>query len=173
MGYCDYLYRPDNIIGYSGDLNNNPTVYFVTESRDENGAIKTKQVGDVSQILFLNGHITQAHGQANNIGRELVTESYSYSIMNVDPNMIDGFNPGDIQGKRLQETYHQSEVPQNTPGYYPTPDGFSDFHVSRSVFKSVDMKDYATLMKLANAIAKFPRLKQMYGARDDGYIQRL
>ena len=164
MGYYDQLYRRDNIIGYSGQLNNNPTVYFMTESRDEKGSLKTKTVGGVAQILFLNGHITQHHNDASNIGREKVKESYSYSIMNVGADKISGFGEGEIQGKRLQEVYHQSEVAPDNKSYFPTPDGFSDFHVSRSVFTQVSWKDGATLDELAKSIARFPYIKAMYNA---------
>jgi hypothetical protein len=92
MRCCERLYRPENIIGYTGDTNNNPTVYFVTESRDENGNLKLKDLVRGAQVLFLNGHITQQHASADNVGRELVKESYYYSITNVWWATIDGFD---------------------------------------------------------------------------------
>ncbi|MEK6235037.1 MAG: hypothetical protein N2C14_10015, partial [Planctomycetales bacterium] len=145
-------------------------VYFGCEARDEDGNVKTQKVGKVDQILFLNGHITQNH-EPRNVGRGLVTESYSYTLGNVDPKMISGF--GDkIKENQLQEVYHQSEVPVDNKRYYPTPDGFSDFHVSRSTLTPVDMSDYSAVMKLANAIARFPRLKPMYGKKADDYIAK-
>lgn len=174
MGYCDLLYRRENIIGYTGNLDINPTVYFVTESRDEKGGLNTKNVKGVDQILFLNGHITQDHPNKKNKGREQVTESYSYSIMNVGADKISGFDPTNIKDSQLQETYHSSEVaPNPNKGLYPTPDGFSDFHVSRNTFTQVSWKDAATMDKLAKAITKFPGIKEMYGVVDDGYIKRL
>ena len=165
MGYCDYLYKKENIIGYTGELDNNPTVYFMSESRDVNGNLKTQTVRGVAQILFLNGHITQAHREQSNIGRERVKESYSYSIMNVGPEMIHNF---DEPGLRSQETLHQSEQPLQQDqhgryvGGYPTPDGFTDIHISRTTFKSVGPADKAELDKLAKAITKFPYIKSMY-----------
>jgi len=172
MGYCDTVYRPDNIIGYTGDLNRDPTVYFRATSTDEDGSPNTKQVGNNMQILFLHGHITQAHPTPTNIGREMVVESWSYSIMNAGAEHDDSglIEPGK---KALQEVYHSSEVRPDNRQYFATPDGFSDFHISRNVFNPVSMKDYATVMKLANALAKFPRIKQMYGPTDDGFIKRL
>ena len=121
MGYCDYLYKRENIIGYSGDLKSNPTVYFLTESRDEQGNIKTQTVKGVAQILFQNGHITQSHPNQNNIGREKMQESYSYSIMNAGADKISGFAEGEITEPRLQECYHQSEIPVDDVRYFSLP----------------------------------------------------
>ena len=168
MGYMDKLYKPENIIGYTGDLQNNPTVYFLTPSTNVNGQPKTKLVGKVNQILFLNGHITQAHGEATNIGREKVIESWSYSIMNAESKHD---NTGLIKpGKKaLQETFHSSE-PSDPSSYYDTPDGFSDFHISRSTFTQVSFKDKVTLQTLALSIAKFPLIKKMYGNVADDEI---
>lgn len=173
MGYCDILYRRENIIGYTGDLDNSPTVYFVTESRDDKGGLNTKTVKGVAQILFLNGHITQDHPNKKNKGREQAAESYSYSIMNVGADKISGFDPSKIKGKQLQETYHASEVKPDGKGFYPTPDGFSDFHVSRNTFTQVSWKDGATMGKLVKSITKFPGIKEVYGKVADGYIKRV
>ncbi len=168
MGYMDRLYRSENIIGYTGDLQNNPTVYFFSPSSDVNGQPKTKLVGQNNQILFLNGHITQAHDIANNVGREKVVESWSYSIMNAGP---EHDTSGLIKTgqKALQEVFHQNEA-DNGFQYYDTPDGFSDFHISRNVFTQVSQNDQATLKILALSIAKFPRIKAMYGVVADDEI---
>ena len=61
MAYGDFLYKRDNIIGYTGNLKKNPTVYFVREAQNAQGGVKVTRVGDRTQILFLNGHITQHH----------------------------------------------------------------------------------------------------------------
>lgn len=175
MAYGDFLYKPDNIIGYTGDLNSNPTVYFFRDSRNERGQVKLKsvKVGQkyVSKILFLNGHITQAHSERKNIGRELIYESWSYSLANVHSSTIEGMEG--MNQELLQETYHQSEVPVNGTTLFPTPDGFTDFHVSRSTFKKISPRDYSTIMKLANSIARFPRIKSRYGRVADDYIRAL
>lgn len=173
MGYCDYLYRRENIIGYTGDINNNLTVYFATESRDVHGGVKTKNVNGLAQVLFLNGHITQRHPDKGNVGRELVTESYSYTISNVGADKIDGFDEGILKGTRLQEAYHSSEVASDDRRYFRTPDGFSDFHVSRNTFTQVNWKDTATIDKLALAIARCPYLKPMSGPKSHDYVERL
>jgi len=62
MGYRDDFYMVQNILGYSGNLNDFPTVYF--------------QKGDEY------GHITQKHGDSQNVGRMEVYKSASYWIGN-------------------------------------------------------------------------------------------
>jgi hypothetical protein len=52
MGYRDDFYCTESIIGYTGDLDNRPTVYF--QSKDEYG------------------RITQAHKNPKNVGRNAV-----------------------------------------------------------------------------------------------------
>ena len=170
MGYMDRLYRKEHIIGYTGELSSNPTVYFCAPSTDESGSPLTTQVGNNMQILFLHGHITQIHDIQNNIGREQVFESWSYSIMNAGPehDTTGLIKPGT---KALQETYHQSEVAPNGRSLFATPDGFTDFHISRSTFKQVGPRD-AALTTLALAIAKFPRIKAMYGNVGDNVFTR-
>ena len=166
MGYMDSLYRRENIIGYTGDINNNPTVYFFAVSPGRDGLPKTKRVGNSQKILFLNGHITQAHDEASNVGREVVTESWSYSIMNAGPQHDDSGLIKEGQ-TALQETFHPSE---SGGRYYRTPDGFDDFHISRNPFVSVGPRDTASLDILANAIARFPRAKSRYGVIQDNYV---
>lgn len=63
MSYRGDFYIPENIIGYTGNINNNPTVYF------QNGT------------SF--GHITQAHDLAPNVGREEVRQAQDYEIRNI------------------------------------------------------------------------------------------
>lgn len=73
------------------------------------GQPKVKLVGENIQILFLNGHITQAHDKPTNVGREKVIESWSYCIMNVGPehDTSELIKPGK---KALQEVFHKSEA---------------------------------------------------------------
>lgn len=173
MGYCDRLYRRENIIGYTGNLDANPTVYFVTESRNDKGGLKTTVVNDVTQILFLNGHITQAHSNKKNVGREKVKESYSYSLMNVGPDKIVGFDPSKLNEQHLQEVYHSDELDPARVHGNKTPDGFSQIHVSRSTFTPVSWKDKATMDKLATSITRFTLLKAKYGDKADDYVVRI
>lgn len=62
MAYRDDFYIAANIIGYTGDVNNNPTVYF----RNGNDF----------------GRITQAHNNPNNVGRNVVRTYADYQIAN-------------------------------------------------------------------------------------------
>lgn len=63
MGYRDEFYSAANIVGYTGDPANNPTVYF----RQGNAF----------------GRITQDHDDPTNIGREQVRAHDDYRIENV------------------------------------------------------------------------------------------
>jgi len=60
--YAPDFYVKENIIGFTGNLYSNPTVYF--------------------QNNIAYGHITQSHSNPNNIGRELVNYSHRYTIGN-------------------------------------------------------------------------------------------
>ena len=69
MGYRDDFYKAGNIIGYSGNLHDCPTVYF--------------------QKGGLWGHITQRHGLPQNVGRHALRdnafyEAHTYEITNED-----------------------------------------------------------------------------------------
>ncbi len=64
MGYRDDFYTADNIIGYTGDINNNPTVYFRSEKDGE--------------VTF--GRITQEHKDDFNVGREEVRKAKDYDL---------------------------------------------------------------------------------------------
>jgi hypothetical protein len=67
MGYRDDFYHAENMIGYSGDIQSFPTVYF--------------QMGEKY------GHITQEHGRSQNVGRGTVKRNANYSIGNEE---VDG-----------------------------------------------------------------------------------
>lgn len=62
MGYRDDFYTVGNIIGYSGDLADSPTVYFVHGNEF--------------------GHITQRHPSPQNVGRTEVCAARNYTIAN-------------------------------------------------------------------------------------------
>ena len=62
MPYESEFYTAANITGYTGDLNDNPTVYFRKGNKF--------------------GRITQEHNHADNIGRNLVKEYADYRIGN-------------------------------------------------------------------------------------------
>ena len=63
MGYRDDFYTIENVVGLTGSLQDNPTVYFMTEDEA--------------------GHITQAHGNKKNIGRGMVLATEGYSMKNI------------------------------------------------------------------------------------------
>jgi hypothetical protein len=62
MGYRDDFYTVGNIIGYSGQLNDFPTVYFLSDAEW--------------------GHITQKHPLPQNVGRQSVGDATHYEIGN-------------------------------------------------------------------------------------------
>ncbi len=68
LEYESDFYKPENIVAYTGDLTNNPTVYF-------------KQIMEDGNIKF--GHITQTHERDKiNIGREMVESDPTYTLEN-------------------------------------------------------------------------------------------
>lgn len=64
MGYRDDVYAVWNIVGYTGKLNDFPTVYFV------------------SPDTVMGGHITQKHGLPTNVGRQAVFSLQGYTYRN-------------------------------------------------------------------------------------------
>ena len=67
MAYRSDFYIPENIIGYTGTIDNKPTVYFLKV--------------DGTQKSY--GHITQRHDVGHNVGREKVTTSQNYQYGNI------------------------------------------------------------------------------------------
>jgi hypothetical protein len=63
VAYAPEFYTPDNIIGYTGVLNKNPTVYFLSATHY--------------------GHITQVHDVWENVGREEIQANGSYEFGNM------------------------------------------------------------------------------------------
>jgi hypothetical protein len=75
VAYAADFYTPDNIIGYTGVLNKNPTVYFLSKTHY--------------------GHITQVHGTWRNVGRETIRSNSKYFFGNVaDGNCLFERDPG-------------------------------------------------------------------------------
>ena len=62
MAYASDFYTPENIIGYTGVLNKNPTVYFLSATHY--------------------GHITQVHDEWRNVGRETIRSNAQYTFAN-------------------------------------------------------------------------------------------
>jgi hypothetical protein len=65
VSYRADFYIPENIIGYTGEIDNNPTVYFMTGPAHGPNEY---------------GHITQGHQIGPNEGREAVRRSTQYEI---------------------------------------------------------------------------------------------
>jgi hypothetical protein len=63
MAYAPEFYIPENIIGYTGVLHKNPTVYFLSATHY--------------------GHITQVHDDWTNVGREKIRSNTRYFFGNV------------------------------------------------------------------------------------------
>lgn len=61
--YAPDFYVPDNIIGYTGVLQKNPTVYFMSKTHY--------------------GHITQVHEDWQNVGREAIYPLGQYGFANM------------------------------------------------------------------------------------------
>jgi hypothetical protein len=68
MGYRDDFYVVKNMVGYTGSVNDNPTVYF--QSDDECG------------------RITQHHQKEDNIGRSAVRDTAGYALGNESINGV-------------------------------------------------------------------------------------
>lgn len=62
MAYAADFYIPENIIGYTGVLHKNPTVYFLSATHY--------------------GHITQVHDDWRNVGRETIMTNDAYQFGN-------------------------------------------------------------------------------------------
>ncbi len=112
MPYRDNLYQKENIIGYTGDPLNNPTVYFKKENKNEDGSVKS--------VTY--GHITQDHGLYFNIGREEAGVAETYEIKN-DGKLNE-------QGKKTAQEYADGVM------FHPSRNPFTD------VSKNKGMKEY-------------------------------
>jgi hypothetical protein len=160
MGYRDDFYKEENILGYTGKLGSNPTVYFA----DAGGVNpKLQQVGDKQKVVVQFGHITQAHDDPTNVGRERVREAYSYSICNVLDTSVPGLE--NASGKEIAQecVYGEQELQKIGLEGYETDltksrdDQHLDWHVSRNRFESVHA---GNRKQLAMAIKKNPEKKQ-------------
>jgi hypothetical protein len=152
MGYRDDFYIKDNILGYTGNLHKDPTVYFA----DAGGtAPKIAKVNGKDKVLVSFGHITQFHDMADNIGRGPVDESTSYSIYN----NAQGFAEECVYGPRECDRVFGKGVAKELEKYGEegvTKDGHYIFHPSRNLFIPVNSGSIDTLAK---AITKFTELK--------------
>lgn len=119
MGYRDDFYTIGNIVGYTGELNDFPSVYF--------------------QTATLRGHITQAHGYVQNVGRQQVESAVGYVL---DNELVNG----------------EMKLVEKQNGVI--------FHESRSTLKRIDPNNFETvsfevLGILAQAIWNHPNEKNI------------
>ncbi|HEY4212504.1 MAG TPA: hypothetical protein VGM84_13575 [Steroidobacteraceae bacterium] len=156
MSYRDDFYTEENILGYTGDLKGKPTIYFA----DAGGVNpKLETVDGKQKVVVTFGHITQFHDIADNVGRELVREAYSYTISNV---MYEGEEHAQECVYGLKEAFKQG---WNGNALYKTEPGKSrdqqhlDFHISRNRFEQATA---GTRKLLAMMIPKTPDMKKMY-----------
>jgi hypothetical protein len=85
VAYAPAFYIPENIIGYTGVLNKNPTVYFLSATHY--------------------GHITQVHDEWRNVGRETIRPNAGYMFGNVgDENCL-------VERDSAASMYHHSRSP--------------------------------------------------------------
>lgn len=155
MGYRDDFYTKENILGYTGTIGKKPTVYFA----DAGGiAPKLAKVDGKDKVLVSFGHITQFHDIANNIGREEVMESTSYSIYNNAKGAAEECIYGPRECDRLFGKGAAKDLQQYGEDGV-TKDGHYIFHPSRNLFIPVNK---GTLDALADAIRNFTELKDRY-----------
>lgn len=150
MGYRDDFYTLDNIIGYTGVLHRQPTVYFWDDTANAYG------------------HITQQHGQPDNVGRELYRQDPNYLIENTE--VYDNEYPvgefADHAGLPIKDG--KVSVEWETGAQAGTIDSF---HTSRGPFRPVKPSAFfpdagrseIAISICAAAIRNCPDLKPMYG----------
>lgn len=128
-------YRPDfyvreNIIGYTGALHESPTVYFKSDKEF--------------------GHITQAHGKRDNVGREVVGNAkekmnghhYKYVIHNIV----------DKDGNEVSVEEYVHARTGNT----------SHIHTSRTKFTDISRVGIKAFDILTQSIWQHPSLKKKW-----------
>ncbi|UTW64087.1 hypothetical protein KFE98_08095 [bacterium SCSIO 12741] len=143
--YRDDFYRPENIIGHTGDLNKNPTVYFR----------KGNEVGRITQKFDRN---------PLNEGREKVRSMDGYSIDNYYvPDEVEKYKPEEVDrlvSKDQDQPEHgyreglrSVEIANNEKGESVIK------HFSRKEFHPADQSEPEEIETLSKAIDKHPNLK--------------
>lgn len=132
MGYRDDFYSVANIVGYTGNLDDNPTVYFETDEEQ--------------------GHITQAHKKADNVGRGVVYTIEGYSKENVYFTATKD-DPG---GWHLVEMYDGKSVHKSRNPYIAVPN-----LDSRPALKKILEKAILTHTKIKSRYVKYEKRKNV------------
>jgi hypothetical protein len=138
MGYRDDFYMVQNIIGYSGNLNDFPTVYFQT--KDEYG------------------HITQKHPDPQNVGRMEVYKSTGYSIGNEmvgsTLKLVEKVNGKIIHESRSTLTKVDTFAPGNKETVALLAQSIYNRDTGEKYISSYSRKDFAKIDATADAKAK-------------------
>lgn len=149
MGYRDDFYCIENIIGYTGKLSKRPSVYFYSEASDAYG------------------HITQAHGDQTNIGREIYKVDPNYLIENTQI-YTNKYPVGEFEQHEGLEIEGNACVEWRTSTKYV--DTIDSFHTSRNLFIPIRpsrffpdaLESKVKIAVCAIAIREYPNLKSRY-----------
>lgn len=117
MGYRDDFYTVANIVGYTGELNRSPTVYF----RHGNET----------------GRITQYHRDIGNVGRNTVRDDPNYVGRNVR------YHDGSLRWRELWPAY--SNVPhtsRNALQAYNSPEELALLSVAIYLYPQLKTKEH-------------------------------
>lgn len=150
MGYRDDFYRIENIIGYTGKLSKRPSVYFFSAASNAYG------------------HITQAHGDQTNVGREIYKEDPDYLIENTQI-YTNNYPVGEYAEHEGMDIKGNACVEWRTSEEYA--DTIDSFHTSRNLFIPVRpsrffpaaVESKVKIAVCAIAIREFQNLKSRYG----------
>ena len=160
MGYQDDFYIPENIVGYTGDIKKNPTVYFERKEKD-------------GSITF--GRITQQHDNKENEGREIVRKSKDYKRENTYYNRSKGPNESETYSLLTDDRKNEKVVKESKNDFtnqliVAFEDGKSKYycfscvesyfggiqHVSRTPFTDVEKSQ---IKELSKSISNFENIK--------------
>lgn len=136
IGFMGNFYIKENIIGYTGNIDKDPTVYFMREV----------------EAGFESGHITQDHDYMYNIGRTTVLTSNFYNIFNVNFYYKSHKKSHGRWEKRMKEVINFPKLNKDMSWS----EEIVTLHDSRSKYEHVDAVNLGTL---AEAIIKFPYQK--------------
>jgi len=132
MAYEPTFYVIENIIGYTGELHKNPTVYFRCSEQ------------------HLHGHITQAHKYRDNVGRETVSstiiDDYVHAIKNIE-----------VDGREVAIEGYFHVLTGEQLGDFKT-----GYHESRGKFTDITHANLRVIDMLARSIQRFSDLKPIY-----------
>ncbi len=136
MPHGEDLYKPENIFAYTGDIDNNPSVYFKMDIPIDKGFQEVKY-----------GHITQDHDNSLNIGRERVAQGPVYFLKNE-------YKKGttELRNKEFAYLFNKDKNKHEV----------KSFHTSRNTHELIGPDDHEKRAKLAKAIGLFPDVKEKY-----------